>query len=102
MAKVHNKTNIVRYDLYLNVSADARLIEHLEPYKAARRVSEELRRMLYAALDGTATARPMMSQPMNAPAIQQMRLASDYSTLAPDPQSGSVEAKLKQVFGKPD
>jgi hypothetical protein len=102
MAKVYNKTNIIVYSMYLNVNADARLIEYLEPYKAAKRLSEEMRRLLYAAIDGAMVLRSTMPQTMNAPSIQQIRPADNYIAPVPDPQSGSVEAKLKQVFGKPD
>lgn len=97
MPKVHNSTNLVRYDLYLSIVADARLIEHLEPFKASRRVSDEMRRMLYATLDGTTprTAQPAMVR-------QPIPNYSAYTDAMPTTQPDNIRTKLKKMFDVPE
>lgn len=100
MTKVQNMPNSVRYDLYLSVTADERLIAHLDTFKATRRVGQEMRRMLYQALDGVypAAAAPRQTMtPVSQPAKSNYTVPAGTTSGA-----ASVETKLKNAFGKPE
>ena len=85
-----------KYDLYLLDGVDDRLIEHLEKFKASRRINEELRRMLYLALHGqvnqVAHQRATPARP-----VELKREAPGQG----DPPASDVKGKLKKMFGMP-
>lgn len=88
-----------RLDLYLDEKADARLIEYLQPFVDSRRLNEELRRLLYAAMDGRSVA----STPRYVPPMQQAQPFQASSAEQPAAtQSSNVKSKLKRAFGTAD
>ena len=88
-----------RLDLYLDEKADARLIEYLQPFVDSRRLNEELRRLLYAAMDGRSVA----STPRYVPPIQaQVQPTSSASGVDLAASNASVKSKLKRAFGSAD
>lgn len=87
-----------RFDLYLSEELDARLIAHLEKFTANRRTNQELRRMLYAALDGS-TARVTLPPIATGPAYDSRTSESTmFIETAPEVTQG-VRGKLKKAFG---
>jgi hypothetical protein len=86
-------TNLKRFDLYLSEEADERLITHLERFARSRRMNEELRRLLYNALDGAAPAAARGWERPNGASLRP-RPAADAEGPADD-----VKTKLIQMFG---
>jgi len=90
-----------RYDLYLLEDSDTRLIAHLDGFTAARRTNEELRRMLYLALDygnvqPTRPAPTMQQRTAELPVSENN--AATYEVQAPP---ADLKGKLKKMFGTP-
>lgn len=95
-----------RYDLYLSEDADARLIEHLDKFVKSRRTNQEIRRLLYLALDagsalirrpGPAHAEQVsQARPPAAPGPDVDPVNTVYTVPAEDTKS-----KLKKSFGMP-
>lgn len=93
-----------KYDLYLMDAADARLIAHLEKFPR-RRVNEELRRMLYLALDGVPGPGRIMvvdrSPATGAPVVTSTRSESERQDDPPADIKTQAQVKAKSFFGMP-
>lgn len=98
---------LIRIDIYLHPEADQRLIAHLERFKAARRMGDEIRRLLYSALDGS-PKRAALPEAQAEVGPSLIDLQSSPSLPSPEvlPGQGEGEAKarikLRMAFGKPE
>ena len=103
MTKVKNSPGKIRYDLYLDKESDAALIEYLDTFKKANRMNIEMRRMLFAALNGSIDAATIIQtrapQPGRAapsqPTVYATGNTAGVSAAAP---KDDILSKLKRSF----
>lgn len=99
---------LIRIDIYLHPEADQRLIDHLERFKAARRMGDEVRRLLYSALDTMPKLPSLPEAQAEAykPASLNFQGAPSLPSLQSETSEGEGEAKarikLRMAFGKPE
>ena len=105
MTKVKSSPGKIRYDLYLDKEVDAALIEYLDTFKKSNRMNIEMRRLLFAALNGSIDAATIIQT--RAP--QSKRSASQQPTLYATGNTAGVSAaapkddilsKLKRSFSQ--
>ena len=98
MPTVVNNPNLIRFDLYLDIETDARMIEYLNKFKRKRRMNAELRRMLFAALDGSINAATIIqsrARPAETPAPTNERTMAITAAAPAD----NAREKMRGMFG---
>ena len=100
-----------KIDLYLHVDEDARLLERIQNHAKSHRMNEEIRRLLYTALDtieGQRGRSPLPAARELEPVFELPSLTLDFNTVASVSSEGSegdqssARAKLFMAFGKPE
>jgi hypothetical protein len=90
------RDNLKQYVLYLSREYDTRLIDHIDGFTAARRANQEMRRLLYAGLDGVSRMNGnshVMPHPFPIDFSEGMGIDQEPT------QPIDARSKLKRTFG---
>jgi len=89
-------TELVRYDVYLHKRRDAKLEEHLKPFRDLRSTNAEMRRMMYVCLEVEAGSTPRAAQPV-APLPAANTGADLLDPIEDEP--ADTKTRMKRMFG---